>query len=131
MNKTTSLILVATLFLVAAAPTPLPNSDAKELAGLWYAKLRYGPDIRGTLEIAQIGSGLRAEIAGRSATVRVVADTGSFTLDGGRGAFIGRFQENRQRIVGHWIQPPATALGSLASPTILVRTAEGRWRRPL
>lgn len=45
MTKAVSLFFVATLSLSAAAPTPMPNNEAKELAGLWRAKLRYGPDI--------------------------------------------------------------------------------------
>lgn len=134
MLKTSSLVLIATVSLLAAVPSEFVNNDPKELAGLWYAKLRYGPDIRGTLEIAQVGSALRAEIAGRSAPVRVVADTVSFQLAGDLGAFIGRFQRNRERIVGHWIQPATTAIGPHASPSVLVRVADGRWRgtvRPL
>lgn len=127
MTTAVSLFFVATLSLSAAAPTPMPNNDAKEIAGLWRAKLSYGPDIRGALEIAQVGSGLRAEIAGRSAPVRVVADTVSFQLAGDLGAFIGRFQPNRERIVGHWIQPPATALGRNATPSVLVPVAN-TWR---
>lgn len=126
-KRFTSLVVIAVCF-AAAAPTRVRTNDAKELAGLWHAKLRYGPDIRGTLEITQIRAALRAEIAGRSAPVRVVADTVSFQLAGDLGGFIGRFQQNRERIVGHWIQPPATALGRNATASVLISVAADRWR---
>ena len=55
---------------------PLHSAAQPDLTGLWCAKLRFGPDVRGTLTIDQRG----AEIAGRSASVRRDGNAISFEL---------------------------------------------------
>lgn len=128
LKRIVALVMIATVHLVAAAPSGNAHADAKELAGLWQAKLRYGPDVRGALKIENSGPNWRADIAGRATSVRVVGDTVTFELQGGLGSFIGRFKENRAAIVGHWIQPGTPTFGPTASPCVLQRVVDGRWR---
>ena len=73
--------------VVLAATAPFANGDAastNELAGLWQAKRRFGPDIRGTLLITQNGNEWQAQIAGRNAPVTVTGDAVAFKLAGER-----------------------------------------------
>ena len=106
------------------------QGNASELAGLWAAKLRFGPDIRGPLTIERAAGGWRAEIAGVSSNARVLGDTISCDLPDGRGAFRGLMAPGRRRIVGHWIQATTVSSGSpYASPVTLVRLGGAeRWR---
>jgi CubicO group peptidase (beta-lactamase class C family) len=130
-----SIILAALFFLFSLdifgqhAPIVQANS-AKELVGLWEAKHRFGPDVRGTLLIRQTGSGWRAEVAGRFAPVRVDGDSISFELPGGQGRYQGEFDTRRAKIVGHWIQPAITFESNLpyASPVTLIKNKHGIWR---
>ena len=99
-----------------------PNPGVRELAGLWEAKLRFGPDVRGPLIIEYVGDEWRAEIAGRSAAARRTGDTITFELPDGRGGFRGQLDSGRRRIVGHWIQAATVTSGSrYASPVTLER----------
>ncbi|MFN8580476.1 MAG: serine hydrolase, partial [Gemmatimonadaceae bacterium] len=102
----------------------------KTLVGLWQAKLRYGPDTRGSLTIAHDGGAWHAEIAGRTGDVTVADGTLRFELAGNEGAFIGRFEQAKSRIVGHWIQPRTVTGGTrFASPVTLRRDGRAeRWR---
>ena len=106
------------------------QGNASELAGLWAAKLRFGPDIRGPLTIERAAGGWRAEIAGVSSNARVLGDTISCDLPDGRGAFRGLMAPGRRRIVGHWIQATTVSSGSrYASPVTLARLGGAeRWR---
>ncbi len=129
-----SLCLTAVLpsFVAAQAP-PATAGDrpaASELAGVWEAKLRFGPDIRGQLTIESTGARWRAEIAGHGAEARLANDTIVFELPDGRGGFRGQFVSKRERIVGHWIQPATATNGTrYASPATLSRIGKTeRWR---
>ena len=112
--------------------------DAREMAGLWEAKLRFGPDLRGPLLIERLPSpptasgaggaaasgGWRAEVAGREAEVQSAGDTLSFELPDGRGGFRGRFVAKRQSIVGHFQHE-----NRYASPLTLTRMGKAeQWR---
>ncbi len=74
------------------------------LVGLWEAKRRFGPDVRGLLVIDNPTGQWRATIAGRTTAARVARDTITFQLPDSSGAFIGRVEPTRNRIVGQWIQ---------------------------
>lgn len=119
------LLLVAILCLVplslAAQSTPPDKSgDARELAGLWEAKLRWGPDTRGSLLIYKEGETFHAQIAGRSADCELSADTLRFELPENLGKFRGRFLAKHQSIFGHW---------NHASPVTLTRVGKSDvWR---
>jgi CubicO group peptidase (beta-lactamase class C family) len=119
-------LLIAPATLLAQSPTTPTRPEARDLAGLWEARLRFGPDVGGPLLVERVSSSTwRAEIAGRRADVLLAGDTLFFELPGGLGGFRGRFQAGRKSIFGHWIQHDTR----FASPVSLTRmgTAE-RWR---
>lgn len=128
--RTASFIATVAIVSLALGARPGKQGSALELAGLWEAKLRFGPDVRGPLTIERAAGAWRAEIAGVRADPRLVGDTISFELPDGRGAFRGRVASGRRRIVGHWIQPATVANGSpYASPVTLARSGPAeRWR---
>ncbi|HEY0458759.1 MAG TPA: serine hydrolase [Pyrinomonadaceae bacterium] len=103
-------------------------NSALELAGLWQAKLRFGPDVRGTLLVKQSNGAWSADIAGRTASVKLAGDTISLELPAGKGAFQGKFAANRTKIAGHWIQAPGVTFGSYASPVTLTKDKQNVWR---
>ena len=93
-------VLVLLLGLLASgssSPLAPPESTgpAQELTGLWEAKRRFGPDIRGSLRIRASANGWRAEIAGRSTVAKVTGDAIAFELPDGNGEFRGRFAASR------------------------------------
>ncbi len=120
-----SLAIAATVLPVAGARAD-QAPEAKDLVGLWRAKQHFGPEVKGLLTIERDGTGLRAEIAGRSAPVRLDHNRLSFELAGNEGSFRGRL--TKHRIVGHWIQPPGVSLGRYVTPVTLETRAPGRWR---
>lgn len=108
---------------------PLASNPAGELAGLWEAKRRFGPDVRGTLIIKQSGGAWSAEIAGHQTQAKLAGDAVTFELPDGRGAFQGRLGARRTEIVGHWIQEPMVESGSrYASPVTLTKYGRDVWR---
>lgn len=122
----------ATLLLFGIAfPTSsvrAQTSPSVVTEGLWAAKRRFGPDVRGLLTIVQDADGWRAEVAGAQAPVRVSGDTVSFTLPNQSGTLIAYLSRDRSTISGHWIQPRVVVSGNeFASPIILKRNGSGRW----
>jgi CubicO group peptidase (beta-lactamase class C family) len=117
--------LLAWAAQAAAADTP------RDLAGLWAAKLRFGPDLRGPLTIERAGGAWTAEIAGRRAAVVADGERLSFELANGEGGFRGRIVSRPRpaRVEGHWIQPPTVTHGSrYATPIVLEPQSADRWR---
>jgi CubicO group peptidase (beta-lactamase class C family) len=112
----------------SAGQTPPPPSTALEdLSGLWSAKKWFEPAVRGQLIIERAGTGLRAEIAGRHASVTRRGQEIAFDLVGDEGRFSGRF-EGDKIIRGHWIRPPtALSYGRSASPVVLRSIGPNRW----
>jgi CubicO group peptidase (beta-lactamase class C family) len=124
-----SVAAAAVLGPPAGRASDTPPNPARELAGLWEAKRRFGPDVRGPLVIERAADGWRAEIAGRSARVRVDGDAVAFELSDGKSAFKGKFAERRARIVGHWVQPPRVENGTAyALPVTLSACGRDSWR---
>lgn len=122
-------VISGVLLSVTVSPRiVIPQSNsAKELAGLWEAKRRFGPEVRGTLFIRQTGNAWEAEIAARFAPVKVESDAVSFELADGQGKFRGKFDARRTKIVGHWTQAQGVEFSPVASPVTLTR--DGReWR---
>lgn len=60
-----ALAFVACLAPMASAQQS-PELQQGGIDGLWAARMRYGPDVRGPLLIARHGGRLMAEISGRS-----------------------------------------------------------------
>jgi len=99
----------------------------QDLSGLWGAKKRFGPDVKGQLVIERGTDGLHAEIAGRYAQVTEKGAEVGFELVGDQGRFSGRF-EGTGLIRGHWIRPPtALSYGRAASPVVLRSIGAARW----
>ncbi len=118
------------LAVIAACVLLADSAAARELDGLWQAKRRYGPDIRGTLLVTQDGDAWQAEITGRKAPVTVNGDTVAFKIaDGKEGAYRGTFHKARAEIVGHWISGQRVENGlSFASPVTLAKSGANQWR---
>lgn len=125
-------VLAAFFLCSATLPTKTvtaQTNSAKELTGLWEAKRRFGPDIRGTLFIRQNGGNFEAEISGRVVPVKTEGGAISFTLPDGKGGFDGKFDARRTKISGHWTQERTTESGVLyASPVTLTKYAGNEWR---
>jgi CubicO group peptidase (beta-lactamase class C family) len=125
-----SLVFLLSVLVAATLPAQAGQGSAADLAGLWEAKLRFGPDIRGLLILEHAAGAWRAEIAGRSAEAHLAGDTITFELPNGDGGFRGRLAAERGRIVGHWIQATTVTSGSrFASPITLTRAGNAeRWQ---
>jgi CubicO group peptidase (beta-lactamase class C family) len=109
----------------ALRANPVPGESG--LVGLWRAKQRFGPELRGALTIERREGSWSAEIAGRTAPVRMEGDRLSFDLPSGEGSFRGRLR--KAGIAGHWIQPRTITGGAAyASPVWLESRRPGRWR---
>jgi CubicO group peptidase (beta-lactamase class C family) len=119
-----SLLLASTLHVSARAQSAGPTITE----GLWEAKRRFGPDVRGPLEIVQDAGGWRAAVAGTRAPVQVTGDTVTFTLPNHGGSLIAYLSKDGSTISGHWIQPAIVSSGNeYASPIVLKRDGRARW----
>lgn len=96
---------VAALLLMGSAPLP----TARDLVGLWQARLRFGPDVRGTLTLREQAGVWSAEIAGHTAAVRLERGKLLFDLADGRGGLRGALGDGR--LTGFWTQPPTVQGG--------------------
>jgi CubicO group peptidase (beta-lactamase class C family) len=108
------------------------SASANELAGLWTAKKKFGPDVRATLVIERSGETYTADLAGRVVAVSAAGGELSLTLPGGEGTFRGRLRGNA--IAGHWLRPGTRVNGNgssrpvSASPVLLEADGPNRWR---
>src|SRR5689334_6961496 len=75
-SRAAASILAAAILLGA----PLPGAAQRDssLAGVWEAKQRFGPDVRGTLLVEHAGGRWRAEVAGYVAEPVVTGSTVTF-----------------------------------------------------
>jgi hypothetical protein len=109
------------------------TASANDLAGLWKAKKRFGPDTRGTLVLVRGGRAYTADLAGRVVPVSTANGELTFTLPNGDGAFRGRLGGNGV-IAGHWLRPGTAVYTSQngapvsASPVVLKPDGPNRWR---
>ncbi|HSA56098.1 MAG TPA: serine hydrolase, partial [Gemmatimonadaceae bacterium] len=78
--------------LTLAAARGVAQAPPEDVTGLWYAKLRFGPDVQGRLVLDRVNGAWRASLAGRSATVRMQGDSVTFELPGNAGTFRGRMR---------------------------------------
>lgn len=124
--------LFALVLSLAVSQTQTATAQAnstQELVGLWQAKRRFGPDVRGTLLVKQSNGEWQAEIAGRTALVKLAGEKIAFELPDENGAFQGKFASSRTKIVGHWIQPATIESGTpYASPVTLTKDKQNIWR---
>ncbi|HSS78062.1 MAG TPA: serine hydrolase [Thermoanaerobaculia bacterium] len=126
--------LLVTFLFAGSQPSPpaataAPAASADELAGLWKAKRRFGPDARGLLVIQRTDATYSAEMVGRIVPVRIEKGELSFDLPNGEGMFRGRLQAGGA-IAGHWFPPSSMAQnagGKFASPVRLKPEGPNRW----
>src|SRR6185436_18158620 len=109
------------------------TSSADELAGLWKAKKRFGPDVHGTLVLQRSGGTWTADLAGRIVQVAAANGELTFALPDGDGAFRGTLND-KGVIRGQWFRF-GTQLYRLqnnaavsASPVVLKPDGPNRWR---
>jgi CubicO group peptidase (beta-lactamase class C family) len=128
IERAAKILLVATtIVLVGSTPHSERMPSPPDLPGLWAAKLRFGPDIRGTLRILRVGSEWRADIAGFSVPARFDGQSVSFDLPDGRGGFRGN--KTDREIAGHWLQQTTIVAGRVfATPLTLRPDGPSRWR---
>lgn len=107
------LMLAAVLYAQIAAAT------ANDLAGLWEAKLRFGPDARGTIVLRKSGTEWLADFAGR--VTPVTEERGLLTFSAPEGSFRARIEKDGIR--GHWSQPER-----FATPVHLRPDGAQRWQ---
>ncbi len=121
--------LVLSLAVSLSQTATAQANSAQELVGLWQAKHRFGPDVRGTLLIKQNNGEWQTEIAGRVAQTKTSGDSISFELADGQGKFRGKFDARRTKIVGHWIQPGIEFESGVpyASPVTLTKDKQNVW----
>ncbi len=119
------------LLLVSASLLAETTGSANELAGLWKAKKRFGPDARGTLVLQRSGSAWTADMAGRIVPVSIANGELTFSLPDNGGTFHGK-RDDQGVIRGHWLRPGTqvywrtTPVG--ASLVVLRPDGPNRWR---
>jgi CubicO group peptidase (beta-lactamase class C family) len=119
--------LVSFAFLPAALASAQTASVPPTLEGLWVAKARYGPDVRGSLLIRPRADALVADIAGFTVPVRQQGRSLGFELPDGQGSFRG--VRHGTAIDGQWIQARTIASNArYATPVVLRADGSGRWR---
>ncbi len=105
------------------------SSPAGELVGLWKAKKSFGPEVRGRLIVEVHGDRGQAEIAGHLVAFQIVDQQIRFALADDLGTFVGRLDEGRKPLRGHWIQPPpAQVYMPMASPVHFQGDGPNRWK---
>jgi CubicO group peptidase (beta-lactamase class C family) len=134
MRATARNILRATFFfgclVVAAAAATAVAAD--DLSGLWTAKKRFGPDVRGTLILQRSGKKWIADLAGRALPVSSENGELTFTVSNG-GRFQGKLDE-RGIVRGFWYRFGTPVNGGdrttpiSASPVVLKPDGANRWR---
>src|SRR5262249_51826226 len=103
MTNATRRTFAATVTLLLGVPPASAQQQSPDLTGLWAARVRFGPDIRGAITLLRGDGGWRADIAGFSVPVRVDGQQISFELPDGEGSFRGT--TTGRGIVGQWIEP--------------------------
>ena len=127
MHQVARMTFAAAMALLLALRAAPAQQGTPDLTGLWAAKVRFGPDVRGPLLLIRQGNAWRADIAGFSEPVRRSARELSFELPDGRGSFRGRL--NGAEIAGQWIGPVNQSSGMrYATPVVLRPDGPGRWR---
>ena len=120
------------VFIAILAGFVASSAQGEGLAGLWKARQRFGPDVRGPVVIQQDGAGLRADLLGRSVAVREENGELVFELSRQLGMFRGK--RDGKNILGHWFRyaTPINGFGNDGPvalwPVLLKPDGAGRWR---
>jgi CubicO group peptidase (beta-lactamase class C family) len=127
MHQVARMVFAAVMALSLPLRSAPAQQSSPDLTGLWAAKVRFGPDVRGPLLLMRQGNAWRADIAGFSQPVRRSARELSFELPDGRGSFRGRL--NGTEIAGQWIGPVNQSSGMrYATPVVLRPNGPNSWR---
>lgn len=110
-----------TLFLLAAASSP------SSFAGIWEARLDFGPTTRGLLTVVRRPDAWSASIAGRSARFSPLSGRIAFRLSDGSAEFAGHLSHDGS-ISGFWTQSAGVALQPYMSPLHLRHVASDEWK---
>lgn len=122
-------VLLALLISLPGLALAADTGSARDLVGLWQAKQRFGPDVRGELLLVRDKDGWRASIAGRSAPASFNGGEVGFILPSDLGSFRGRLDGKGRLIRGHWTQPTTRTSGArYASPVVLRPDGPNLWR---
>jgi CubicO group peptidase (beta-lactamase class C family) len=124
-------IVAALLLYCCAVSLQAQSAPQRSLDGLWEAKLRFGPDVTGTVILRPREDGWTAEVGGVSVAVRATGPVVEFRLPAGRGVFLGNFSNDHRTIKAHWRQAASPDGGSYLSPVTLVQTVNGDFRGDL
>jgi CubicO group peptidase (beta-lactamase class C family) len=130
-NVRLATIVFTLLFVTASLPLVAQTTGSpSELAGLWKAKKRFGPDARGMLVLQRSGANWTADMAGRIVPVVNANGEITFTLPDNGGTFRGK--QDKGAIRGHWYRPGTQvywkATPVSASPVVLKPDGPNRWR---
>ena len=130
MSRISAATFTAIAALVLAARMAPAQQATPDLTGLWAAKVRFGPDIRGPLTLLREGTVWRADLAGFSVPAIADGRVVSFELPDGKGIFRGR--QVGTRITGQWIGGRGQNGGlAYATPVTLESHGANRWRGPV
>ena len=121
MKLVHGLPLMATILATVAVAQSVSQGTFE---GLWVARERYGPDVRGTLLIWPRNGLVRADIAGYSVPVRMDGQHLSFALPDDKGSFRGVISGNG--LAGFWLQSERG--WRYATPVELRAAGKQRWR---
>lgn len=130
MNEPTRRVLAGLLCLCFLASPIVLAADAAatpDLAGLWQAKRRFGPDLHGPISIVRSGSDWRAEIDGRTAGCNPGA--GGIACDFGKDRGLLHFTIDARQAIAYawWVQPPSI-FGGHETPVPLNKFSATVWR---
>ena len=116
--------LVITLCLISSISFTAVAQDTS-LVGLWQAKNRFGPDLRGELRLERRGNAWVAAIGPQTVDARVRNDTVVAEFPDG-GNFSGYIERAAASISGFWVQPRTVRNGGrYATPVALMSCGNG------
>lgn len=124
-------VLVSLLISSGVRISTAQSDSVQQLAGLWKARKRFGPDARGPLIIQKEGAAYIADMMGRRIPVRIDHGELTFDLPDNQGTFRGRLEA--KNILGHWFRPGTLVNGGdrtslvAASPVLLKPGGPNRW----
>jgi CubicO group peptidase (beta-lactamase class C family) len=130
------LVLALVLATVCHPLLAVSTGSGSELAGLWKAKKRFGPDESGTLVLQRRGGNWTADMAGRILSVASANGELTFTLPEG-GTLRGKLDialDDKGVVRGFWLRfgTPVNGAGRTtpvsASPVVLTSDGPNRWR---
>lgn len=119
------LALLAALFVSGGAGASAGRD--REVAGLWEAHHRLGPEIHGEMIVRKRGDAWIANIAGQNHPMMLQHGVISFDLPGGRGGFRARLTRTGIQH-GQWFQPSSSVTPAFASSVSFAREGRDQWR---